>query len=240
MNNHEDEVYERFKREVHGPSKIMVQVNDLRGQDDEPESEPSPVIDPQAEFQRRYEENVKLVQEATLAKMSPPGALSLPPELEAARWKHGLIDPVFRQPLYDRILIWQLKNSDVDLQDSRIQVTDMTRARLAQESPRGVLVGAGAGAMDVLRTHGIKLGYTVTFLRNSSWRIKVGEVLHQPVVLMPMTVGDIVDCDELSILVRTGKVGYKWLEGAKVHVFMDESGESHAPVTPHMGADYAN
>lgn len=72
------------------------------------------------------------------------------------------------------------------------------------ESPRAVIVSAGLGARDVLRSHGMGLGHVVWVARLSPWRHEVDRDKDgKPIQFMFLRVGDIVGSETLQDAMRT-------------------------------------
>ena len=120
-------------------------------------------------------------------RMSPPGALHLPPLLEKHRLKYGIPDGFFKsQAAFDRIYIFPLDPDDEDdkVKGTRIFKPQATKLRDKQEGNRGVLISAGLTAMDRLMSHGIELGdivmtnKNVPFARRMNFRL--GNWHHSP------------------------------------------------------------
>jgi hypothetical protein len=103
-------------------------------------------------------------------RMSPPGALRLPPKLEAQRLKHGIPDGFFKtQALFDRIFVFPLDLMDGDTKvapGSAIHRPALTKLKDMQEGNRGVLLSAGLAAADRLMSYGVELGDVVTTNKN--------------------------------------------------------------------------
>jgi hypothetical protein len=119
------------------------------------------------DFEReKAEKRTALIKE----RMSPPGALHLPPLLEAQRLKHGIPDGFFRsQAAFDRIYVFPLDPFDGDdklAPGSFLHRANATKLRDMQEGNRGVIISAGLKAADVLMSHGIELGHVVTTNKN--------------------------------------------------------------------------
>lgn len=104
------------------------------------------------------------------ARMSPPGALHLPPLLEAQRLKWGITDGFFKsQASFDRIYVFPLDQFDEDEKfapGSPIIRPKVTKMKDLQEGHRGVLLSAGLTAADRLMSHGFELGHIVNTNKN--------------------------------------------------------------------------
>lgn len=103
------------------------------------------------------------------ARMSPPGALNLPPLLEAQRLKYGIPDGFFKsQALFDRIFVFpiDLVEDDRITDGSSILRPQVKKLKDMHEGNRGVLISAGLTAADRLMSHGIELGHIITTNKN--------------------------------------------------------------------------
>jgi len=104
------------------------------------------------------------------ARMSPPGALRLPPLLEAHRLEYGIPDGFFKsQAAFDRIFVFPLdlfEGMATYSAASPILRPRITELKDKQEGNRGILISAGLTAADRLMSHGIELGHIVTTNKN--------------------------------------------------------------------------
>lgn len=146
---------------------------------------------------------------AIKAKMSPPGALNLPPLLDERRLEHGIVDGVFRGAcLFERVLVYQIDREQSELFEgaSRIVRPPTVRQREERTSSLGIVVGAGLRALDVLRSNGVDLGHVVQIIKNAPWRIQVDTVNAQPVHVIVLNAGDILCSLDLgAALIRGAK-----------------------------------
>lgn len=109
------------------------------------------------------------------SKMSPPGALHLPPKLEAARWKWKICDKAFeRQAQFRRIHIVQVSmvallrpEDEAFYPGTSIELSSLSQRIDTEGCHMGVLISAGLTAMDELASHGTELGNIVGFIRNA-------------------------------------------------------------------------
>jgi hypothetical protein len=131
--------------------------------------EPAAASDARIEL-RDYEKDTAEKRTAMIkARMSPPGALNLPPLLEAQRLKYGIPDGFFKsQALFDRIFVFPIDLVDDDhmTNGSLIIRPQVRRLKDMHEGNRGVLISAGLTAADRLMSHGIGLGHIVTTNKN--------------------------------------------------------------------------
>lgn len=103
-------------------------------------------------------------------RMSPPGALRLPPLLEKQRLKYGIPDGFFKsQAAFDRIYVFpldQYEGAETYSPQGTILRGQTQKLKDLQEGNRGVLISAGLTAADRLMSHGIELGHVVTTNKN--------------------------------------------------------------------------
>jgi hypothetical protein len=131
------------------------------------EDAPKPAFDPNRDVERE-----KALKRTAMikARMSPPGALRLPPLLEKQRLEHGIPDGFFKsQAAFDRIFVFPLdlfEGMATFSAQSPILRPRVTELKDKQEGNRGVLISAGLTAADRLMSHGIELGHIVTTNKN--------------------------------------------------------------------------
>lgn len=171
--------------------------------------------------------------------LSPKGSpLGLGQLVEEKRWKYGIVDAAWygQHAAFDRVLVWQIAEEESDTYNGGLIVkTEIAKKRELVEAPRGVIVSAGLGALDVLRSNGIDLGHTVGFARLSPFRRPIGVFAGTPLALIVLHVGDIVDSEDLGSQLRTREVRIvgKEIEGVTQHHFVDKNAKAWTPV----GAD---
>ncbi len=168
------------------------------------------------------EKRTKLIKE----RMSPPGALHLPPLLEAARLKHGIPDGFFRsQAAFDRIYVFPLDPED---DDEKIKGTNLFKAKLTklkdkQEGSRGVLISAGLTALDRLMSHGIELGHVITTNKNVPFARRCEEILGVPMFFLVMREADLAGSETLAEDLLAGR--------KRIVEVGDETGYQHQVAT---------
>lgn len=146
----------------------------------------------------------KLIKE----RMSPEGALGLPPKLDAARLKHGIPDGFFRtQAVFDRIFVFPLDPFD---QDEKIPGTMLYRPQLTkqkdlQEGYRGVIISAGLTAADRLMSHGIELGDVVMTNKNVPFARRVEQLEGFDMFVLVMRDADLAGDETQREEIRAGK-----------------------------------
>jgi hypothetical protein len=141
------------------------------------------------------------------ARMSPPGALHLPPLLEAARLEHGITDAFFKsQPAFDRVFVFPIDKfgGEETYGGTSILLPKMTKERDLQEGRRGVLIGAGLTAMDRLMSHGIELGHIVTTNKNVPFVEKCERFPKFDMYFLMMRDGDLAGSETLMAELRAG------------------------------------
>lgn len=200
-----------------------------------------------AENEKRSVEEEEGKLDAIRKEMSPPGSLGLCDLLEARRWEYAIPDGVFRrQAFFDRIMVWQIApwHGGKFGATSRIHMPDTQKDAAKQTAPRGILVGAGPEALDVLKSHGSGLGHIVNFIRLAPWGF-VTDIIdgkhYQPLM---MRVGDLIADETLyEQLARGDKklVTNKDAAGKEWHVYLpaeQDPDTAARPSKPHVPEEY--
>jgi hypothetical protein len=190
-------------------------------------------------FQKSLAETAEAVDKATRAQMSPKGELGLPEHLDAKRLEHGIIDGAFDVCAeFNRILLWQIPYNKETFTDTGVIVpSDISKKRMGEEAPRGIIVSAGLEAMDVLSTNGARVGDTIMFIRQAMWRIGIGHIRGVEQHLIVLSVGDIVSNQDKVARLRDGTMEYGWDNKEGQHYLKDEHGR-YEPRQAYVGADY--
>jgi len=195
---------------------------------------------PENEAKRR---ELLALDAATRKRMAPKGKLKLPELLDRRRLEYGITDGAFKQALaYDRILLWQIPEhkEETFMEGGHIVMPDQARDRKRHECPRGILIGAGARALDSLRSNGIDLGHIVWFINSQPWRIVVDIVEGKRFQALPMNAGDLIGSEDLQKNLETGKcriVSKENEHGVTEHFFEDQNGKVWKPQQPWIGDD---
>jgi len=176
------------------------------------------------------------------ARMSPPGALGLPPLLEARRLEYGIVDAVFqRQPLYDRIILYQFDpfmSSDGKLQGSELYVPDAIQDKEQKSASSGILCGWGPSAQETMASNGVQLGDKVELVRMTPWSIRVDYFASAWEWVLIMRAGDLVTSVDLADRLRKGECKIAYNEDAgRVHV-TNPDGERWVPEVPKIAGEY--
>lgn len=141
------------------------------------------------------------------ALMSPPGALNLPPLLEAQRLKWGIPDGAFAcRAVFDRIHIFPI---DFDGQketwgSTSIITPESTKQRSLQNAHRGILISMGLTALDHCVSHGIELGHIVRTIRNAPHAQECARLSMGPMYYLVMRDGDLTGDETQEELLRDG------------------------------------
>ncbi len=153
-------------------------------------------------------------------RMSPPGALKLPPLLEAARFKHFIPDGAFRsQASFDRIYVWPIEmfDGETTFRGTSIIKPMLSQKKDLQEGHRGVLISAGLTAADRLMSHGIELGHIVSTNKNVPFARRCEQLEAEDMFYLVMRDGDLAGSETLreevvrgdkSIVDEGGDEGY--------------------------------
>ena len=144
--------------------------------------------------------------------------------------KHGIRKlPYF--PAFDRVLVYQLADavSDKAGEGSLIYKPESLKARQEREECRGLLLAAGAAAMDHLKSHGIEVGDVVWFSRLAIWRHVADTINGKDVEMMFLRSADLAGSEEHLQRVLDGRAVMHETEGQHSWTV---SGETRRPVTP--------
>lgn len=149
------------------------------------------------------------VQATTTATGSLPGRkpVELVPALLKERIEQfGIVMPS-GAPVFDRVVIWPLTDAYTDEKTSGgIIVPGVTRGKLAAQM--GVVIRAGAKALEQLHSHGIELGHIVMIARMSPWTrhyMANGEPHH----VFVLRAAEIVWSDDLQVALEAGDLSYQ-------------------------------
>lgn len=179
----------------------------------------------------------KRVDESVLASQAPAGALGLPEHLDARRLHYGIPNEAFkREAAFDWIYVWQIlpeyQESDIINGTTKLVKAITTQRRERDQSARCVLVSAGLGALDSLRTHGIQIGDVVEVARYSPQRVEISMHGGEPQHLLLMPVGSICGSEDI---VERRKKGLRTVVKDNMHVLST----SETRVDPNDSGDAA-
>jgi len=173
--------------------------------------------------------------------ISPKGTLGLPELLDRRRLQHGIPDRAFEaQAMFDRIYVWQIwvHQEETFVPGGAIVQPANYRESDLRENPQGIILSAGLGALDHLRSNGADLGHHVNILHVQPWRIPVG-IKDSEGVLVLQT-GDVSGSLDLRKALRRGKcrITVRMNEhGQRVHLYEDEQGQVWDPTSPWIADD---
>lgn len=154
---------------------------------------------------RAEAEKVLRLDTEVRAKMSPPGALGLPPLLESRRLQYGITDGAFKtQAFGERIVVWQMPVAKKT--EGGILLPESTQSHEQATSPKAVLVSAGLAALDILRGHGIELGSIVRTIAYAPLRLEADIVGGKSVPVLPMNCGEILGAEDTFEALRDGRL----------------------------------
>lgn len=199
------------------------------------------LIDAQAMELQRIEilEQRKRDQEAEIRKnFADPGQLGLPKLLDSKRVKYGIPNSAFaQQPMFNQVLIWQIPLEESDTYGGGvIAKTDTVKKRELTEAPRGVIVGAGLTALDLLRSHGADVGHTVFFTNLAPFRLRLPMIAGKEPVLVIVQAEYVFASEELAqgLKARQSRIICRETsEGGIEHIYCDENGKVWKPQEAH-------
>lgn len=178
--------------------------------------------------------------------MSPPGALKLSPLLEARRLQFGLTDGAFTKTamLYDKVAIWQISEhqDETFIKGGIIVKSDWSDDRITRETPRGILVGAGLRALDILTSNGVALGHIVYFISSAPWRLELEVIAGARPRVLVMNAGDILSSEDLAQDLQKGQCAIE-TRGAPgtspTHILVDTTTRAFwDPIQPWIPEDH--
>lgn len=142
-------------------------------------------------------------------RMSPPGALGLPPLLEEHRLKYGIPDGAFAsQALFDRIHVFPIdfgEGEAVEKTTGGIYKPNVTKLKDKQQGNRGVLISAGLTAMDRLMSHGVELGDIVVTNKNVPFARVCEDISNFVLWYLVMREADLASDESLATRIRAGQ-----------------------------------
>lgn len=163
-----------------------------------------------AEALRKNNAHNRLVQRALVAEniadeleksLAPRGTYNIPMILDERRFEYGIPNGAFESfPSYDRCYIWQLNLTErrTYTEGGAIIKPDARIATDRNTAPRGVLVSAGLGALDSLRSTGIDIGHIIRFKKLAPFIQPVAEIQGVELTVMVIRDGDIVSSEDLA------------------------------------------
>ena len=143
------------------------------------------------------------------------------PELLKKRIKEYKIPPCPGQATFDNVLIFMLPDENVCREkfgkDSSIYKPETKDSADKDRCPRGVIVSAGLGAMDMLCSHGIEVGDIVWFAPHVPTRFEMGVVDGKPVYFFFFYAGDIKTSEDVPQRLVDGTLKIEFINGKHVY-----------------------
>lgn len=170
-------------------------------------------------------------------------SIGLGPLVDIKRKRYGIPDEAFfnQCPAFNKILVAQIPEEEGETYGGGVIIkTEIAKTRELVEAPRGVIVGAGLQALDVLRSNGMDIGHTVGFTRLAPFRRPFATIGGEKLTLIVLVAGDIVDSEDLGAQLRARKVrviAKQNDEGVRIHQYIDERGNLWSPVEAEMLED---
>lgn len=167
---------------------------------------------PKDDFGRSLVERRKDMYDAVMARLAPPGKIpGLTALLEHRRLDFGIPDGAFQtsQALFERVNIWPVAlPSDVKetYGDTKVIKTAGTQKVEEQDTSRGVIISAGAKALDVLRSNGVDLGQIIYFTRLAIYGITVDWIGGKPKRIKMLNVGEVTDAEDVLFAMQAGRI----------------------------------
>lgn len=185
------------------------------------------------------------VSDAIAARYMPPaGALRLSAHLDQRRLDWYIPYTAFRtQPVYDRIYVHQIsakKKRDKYTDDGLIWVPPDQQKGREQEASRGIIVGAGLGALDRMASHGIEVGDIIQFTRLSPFRQWYDHIEGQDMFLLALHGGDPISCEDLRVKLWDGRLKVVQVEDESgvTHYYQDANGRKIRPLPAFDTGEY--
>lgn len=182
--------------------------------------------DPMAEEMNRKADEE---ERALRAMMSPKGKLGLSKHLDERRLEFLIPDIVFQRSVdFDNVMMWPLGALEGMKQTpGGLWIPPVASERDKYETPRGVIIGAGQTAMDVLWGHGYELGDIVHWARLVPWVITLGKVIGRQVQVQLVDVSDLRCNEDKHERIASGQIAVERVNGK--HYVCDIKGKKSAP-----------
>lgn len=155
------------------------------------------------------------------------------PLLDAAIKEHSIPKWPY-EAAYDRIIVYSLPEAkaarETYVPNGKILMTAQAKSYEENVTPRGVIVSAGLGARDVLKSHAIGLGHVVWVARLSPWRHQVDRTSDgHDIEFLFLRVGDVVGSETLLRQINRGLVTVDCdAQGAHHYVPLGGDGDDEA------------
>lgn len=191
-----------------------------------PQSDGDRLIERERELQKR--------RDLIASRMSPKGALGLPPKLDEARCTHGIPDSAFKmQAVYDRVLVFQVAMHVGETYEGGLVVlSENTRDRETRKAPLGIIVSAGLKALDILRSNGMDLGHRIIHTNSAPYFVRFDNILGKDWHLIVLQAGQITASFDLAddLASRVTRVRQFENDGQPYHAHIGPDGKAFMPV----------
>lgn len=189
----------------------------------------------------------QILEERT-RRLAPEGSMHLPELLDKRRLEYAIPNDVFELgAAFDKVLVFQVSEEQKEtVGDTGIIMSDVTKDRMLQESPMGVICDAGLEARDILLGNGMDVGHLVAIVKLAPFRKEAGTTHGHRHEVMILRVGDIIGSVDLARAKMRGDVRVVWdPEAGKsgMHRYMmrdPKTGEfslSYDPLVPEMASE---
>lgn len=186
----------------------------------------------------------QILEERT-RRLAPAGSMNLPKLLDERRLRYAIPNDVFELgAAFDKVLVFQVSEEQKEtVGDTGIIMSDVTRDRMLQESPMGVICDAGLEARDILLGNGMDVGHLVAIVKLAPFRKEAGTTHGHRHEVMILRVGDIIGSVDLARAKMRGDVQVVWDAEEQHHRYMmrnPETGEftrSYDPLSPEMASE---
>ena len=151
---------------------------------------------------------------------------------------HKIPDRIYKramsaQAILDRVLLLQWPEEWYGAETYEggiVHKPDSVKERQWNDTPRGLILSIGLGALDALRSNGVDVGHLVHFAANSPYRRILDD--HDSYSLVLVRAGDLVDSEDLAAAIDYGVVAVTQQNGR--HVLVDAEGKAWKPRLPWM------
>jgi len=115
---------------------------------------------------------------------------------------------------------------------------DQAKSREMREAPRGIILNAGLLALDNLQSHGMDLGFVVSFITNAPWRMRVDTIGGNDVYALVLRDGDIIGSEDTRELLRREMMTIGYNADSKQHFYTTGEGPCAPPTRPWISDDF--
>jgi hypothetical protein len=141
------------------------------------------------------------IADKLFASLKPRGTFNIPMLLDERRFEYGIPNGAFASfPAFDKVYVHQIPLAErkTYADDGVILKPDAITSSDRNTAPRGIIVSAGLGALDSLRSSGFDVGHIIRFKKFSPFIQPVDEIDGVPLAVMVIRDGDIVSSEDLA------------------------------------------